>query len=176
MERPGKKQGVTLLELVFGLFIVSALLTVGIPLFDTTFDKERLRGAAQRLAAETRQARAVAELQGQPVTLTVKAGYAWCIGLSDDGACDCGESSSCRVDGVRHAVEGSEFRGVKVQGPGVDTTFDPASELPRQAFSDWPVVLESAGGRRLAVRLNLLGNPDICSPADAGEHWAYASC
>lgn len=176
MEMPGKERGVTLLELIFGLFITSVLLTVGVPMFDGLWDKERLRGAAVRLAAETRQAQAVAELQGKPVTITVRAGYAWCIGLSDSGVCDCGESASCLLGGAPHEVEGSVFRGTRVRGGDLATTFNPALELPRQSFEDWPVVLESAGGRRLAVRLNLLGNPAICSPPDSGENWAYGSC
>lgn len=176
MERPGNGRGVTLLELIFGLFIMSVLLTVGIPVFDGLWDKERLRGAAVRLAAETRQARAEAELRGMPVTVNIRAGRAWCVGLSDNGACDCRVPSSCRVAGLERAVEGSEFRGVSVRGADMNTTFDPAREVARPAYAAWPVVLESAAGRRLGVRLTLLGNPDICSPAQSGENWAYDAC
>lgn len=176
MERPGSARGVTLLELMFGMFIVSVLLTVGIPLFDSLYDKERLRGAATRLAAETRQARAEAELHGRSVTVTVRSGPYWCIGLSDDGACDCHTQGSCRVNGLVREVAGERFRGVSIPGADVSTTFEPAQDLSWEAPEEWPILLESAAGRRIAVSLNRLGNADLCAPQNPGEHWSYEDC
>ncbi len=176
MEMPGTERGVTLLELIFGLFIVSVLLTIAVPAFDGVYDKHRLQGAAVRLAAETRQAREQADLLGQPVTVSIMAGPAWCIGLSDTGPCDCGESASCQLGGSPRFVEGSQFRGVSVKGAGLETTFEPAYSPGQPAYQDWPVVLESAGGRSLGVRISMLGNTDLCTPAGAEGDWTYDDC
>lgn len=171
-----RMQGVTLLELMFGLFIVSVLLTIAVPAFDSVYDKQRLKGAAVRLAAETRQAREEADLLGRPVTVSITAGPAWCIGLSDTGTCDCGEPASCQLDGSPRAVEGSRFSGVLVKGADLETTFVPAYSPGQPAYEDWPVVLESAGGRSLGVRISMLGNTDLCTPAGSEDDWTYDGC
>lgn len=166
----------TLLELMFSIFVASILLTIAVPSYDWLFEKERLRGAASRLAAETRQARAEAQSRGDHITVTVVAGADWCIGLSDAGACDCTSQGSCRIDGVPHEVAGEDFKGVSVQGRDVATTFDPYRQLSRPFLQDWPIVLESDSGKEIGVRLTALGSAYVCAPAGMEDTWDFSEC
>lgn len=176
MARPGKGWGMTLLELMFSIFVASILLTIAVPSFDWLLEKERLRGAASRLAAETRHARAEAEFSGDPITVTVVAGENWCIGLSDAGACDCSAQGSCRIHGQSRQIAGVDFKGVAVRSGDLTTTFDPYHELPRPVLDQWPVLLESESGKRIGVRLTALGSAFLCAPSGTEETWDYTEC
>lgn len=177
MARPGKGQGMTLLELMFSIFVASVLLTIAVPSFDWLFEKERLRGAASRLAMETRQARAEAQVSGEPVTVTVVAGEAWCMGLSDAGACDCTAQGACRIQDIPKAVDGENFEGITVRGRDLATTFNPSyRNLPRPSRHEWPILLESDSGKRLGVHLTVLGDAYVCAPAGMEETWDYPEC
>lgn len=176
MTGPGKGQGMTLLELMFSIFVASMLLTIAVPSFDWLLEKERLRGAAARLAVATRQARAEAQYSGDPITVTVVAGADWCIGVSDSGACDCNAQGSCRIHGKPRKIAGVDFKGVTIRGGDLTTTFDPYHELPRPVLGQWPVLLESGSGKKLGVRLTALGSAYLCAPSGTEETWDYAEC
>lgn len=177
MAWPGMGQGVTLLELMFSIFVASILLTVAVPSFDWLMEKERLRGAASRLVLETRQAHAEAQASGEPVTITVVAGDAWCVGLSDAGTCDCTAQGACRIQDIPKAVAGENFEGITIRGRDLATTFNPSyRNFPRLSRQGWPILLESDSGKSLGVHLTVLGNAYVCTPTSMKETWGYPEC
>lgn len=166
----------TLLELMFSIFVASILLTIAVPSFDWLMEKERLKGAAVRLAAETRQARAEAQSTGDSITVTVVAGEHWCIGLSDAGVCNCKTQGACRIHGAPREVAGTSFKGISVRSGDLAITFDPYHALKRPFLEEWPILLESDGGQRIGVHLTALGNAYLCAPEGADKSWGYSKC
>lgn len=197
MSRPGKGQGVTLIELVVTLLVAGILIAIAIPSFNLMFQKNRLKGAAERLAAETQLARAEALARRSPVTISISVTSSsdWCIGIDEeepgDGStgCDCNlddptESDACALfDSDANANEDvvrvsrvEDFKGVAIQGNDVDATFEPVRGMPTGAVGDWPIIFGSAAGQEVGVRLTVLGSVHLCSPAGSGNIWDYPAC
>lgn len=185
MVGPGKGRGLTLIELVVTILVAGILIAIAIPSFNQMFQKNRLKGAAERLAAETQLARAEALARREPITVSITAGTDWCLGL-DEGtaACDCsvddvGDATACTLDGVLRVSRVADFEGVRVQGNDVSDTFEPIRGRPEPANYDpteWPVIFESAAGQEVGVRLTVLGSVHLCSPAGSGNIWDYPPC
>ena len=182
MVGPGKGRGLTLIELVVTVLVAGILIAIAIPSFNQMFQKNRLKGAAERLAAETQLARAEALARREPITVSVTAGTNWCLGLDEGVAgCDCSvddasDATACTLDGVLRVSRVADFEGVQVQGNDVDATFEPVRGMPTAAVGDWPIVFESAAGQEVGVRLTVLGSVHLCSPAGSGNIWDYPAC
>ena len=182
MVGPRKGRGLTLIELVVTVLIAGILIAIAIPSFNQMFQKNRLKGAAERLAAETQLARAEALARREPITVSITAGADWCLGLDEGtGGCDCAidaasDAAACTLDGVLRVSRVQDFQGVQVQGNDVDATFEPVRGMPAAAVADWPVIFRSAAGQEVGVRLTVLGSVHLCSPAGSGNIWDYPPC
>lgn len=182
MARPGKGRGLTLIELLVTLLVAGILIAIAIPSFNQMFDKNRLKGAAERLAAETQFARAETLSRRSPITVSVTAGSNWCLGLDEGTAgCDCavddtGDATACTLDGILRVARAADFRGVEIQGNDVNATFEAIRGMPTAALADWPIVFESAQGQEVGVRLTVLGSVHLCSPAGSANIWDYPPC
>jgi len=181
MSRKASERGVTLIELVITVLVAAILLAIAIPSFNRLFEKSRLKGAAERLSSEIQYARAEALERRAPVSIAIKAGQDWCIGLTDDtsGTCDCSTVNDCQVGGATRITDGGDFKGVGVQGSNVNDTFEPLRGVPDAATYDedeWPVFFKLAGGRSVGVELTVLGSVRLCSPAGSGNLWDYPTC
>lgn len=181
MSRRACERGVTLIELVITVIVAAILLAIAIPSFNRLFEKNRLKGAAERLASEIQYARAEALERRAPVSVAIKAGSDWCIGLTDDtsGTCDCATVDACQVGGTTRVADGADFKGVEVQGSDVSDTFEPLRGVPDSGTydqNDWPVFFKLADGRSVGVELTVLGSVHLCSPAGSGNLWDYPTC
>lgn len=182
MARPRTGHGVTLFELMVSVVVVGILLALAVPSFNQMFQKNRMKGAAERLVAEVRLARAEALSRRVPVSVSVTAGENWCLGL-DEGAigCDCsiddaGNVAACTLDGVLRVASVDDFDGVQIQGDDVDATFEPVRGMPTAPVTAWPIIFESAAGQEVGVGLTVLGGVQLCSPAGTGNIWDYPQC
>lgn len=182
MSRAWFTRGITLIELVVAVLILGILIAIALPSFNTMFQKNRLKGAAERLAAETQFARSEALSRRVPITVTVTPGANWCIGVDQSAAaCDCSvanpaDASACAIDGVLRVANFNDFEGVEIQGANRAATFEPVRGIPAGAVNDWPVIFENVAGQEVGVRLTVLGSVHMCSPTGAGNLWDYPDC
>lgn len=182
MERTERQRGLTLIELLVTVLIAGILIAIAIPTFSTMFEKNRLKGAAERLAAEVQLARGEALARRDPVSVSVVSGSDWCLGVDEGAAgCDCSvddvtDATACTVDGVLRVSRVADFEGVQVLGNDVDATFEPVRGMPTAAVADWPILFQNGNGQQVGVRLTVLGSVHLCSPAGSGNIWDYPSC
>ena len=114
LERHSKKQiqtGVTLIEVLIGLVLIVIAGLVAIPSFTEHLERQRLKAAAESLAASLNLARseALAQQQFMYVQLAGQGSERWCYAVSKEAKCEC-FSSSCE------ALQ----RGDSTKQPGVE--------------------------------------------------------
>jgi prepilin-type N-terminal cleavage/methylation domain-containing protein len=90
MEETGHS-GFTLIELLLTVALVALLAGLAVPAMSRFVDNGRLRGAAEQLVQDLRQARnrALTFQQDVYVAFAGPSGEGWCYGWRDKQACDC---------------------------------------------------------------------------------------
>ncbi|NVK39750.1 MAG: GspH/FimT family pseudopilin [Oceanospirillaceae bacterium] len=126
-----RQAGVTLIELLVALVVLAVFVTIGIPSFNSVFERHRVTGAAQALYADLQFARAEAIKRNTEVSVNFDTAE-WCYGLTDTAPfsdCDCSTASAanCTINGQEYVVTADRFPGVTMATSlaGGAVTFDP---------------------------------------------------
>lgn len=152
--------GFTLLEMMIALAIIAVLASLALPSFGAAVARQRLKAAAELLAADLAEARFEAARRGMPLHLNFRAGRDWCWATTTTSACDCSVQQSCRVKSARSA----DHPGVELVEAS-DVRFDPANGTARQPVAgNGAALLRSQRGELLSVSLSGLGRAKVCSP------------
>jgi len=108
--------GITLLEILVALSIISILIGVGGTSLADYVDKKRLQGAAERVFSDLRMAQSESIIRNLPVYVTFNANSAnWCYGINEDKACDCTKPESCKLGNKTKVVSHDLFNGILLQ-------------------------------------------------------------
>ena len=158
----GHRRGLTLVELAIALVVMTTLLTMAVPSFTGWLAQHRLRAAAHHLAADLSEARHEAVRQARPVHLIFKPGAIWCYAIATSDPADCdppARDSALPPDpSLLKVVRSSAHPGVQLlQAPA--QSFDGRGGIASQG----DVLLASARGELLKVRLWRSGRPAVCA-------------
>lgn len=168
--------GFTLIELMLTIVVMAVLLAIAVPSFTSQFQKQRLKGAGERLVSEIQFARNQAIGSNDDISVNVQSGGGtdWCIGVGIDSSCDCDAGTNCQIDGQDRIVSADDFSEVAMVA--VDTTiqFDTVRGLPDADPPDFD--FEGEDGNRIGVRVNPVGRVSICSPSGANKVGEYPDC
>jgi type IV fimbrial biogenesis protein FimT len=166
--------GVTLIEVLIGLVLLLVAGLIAVPSFTDYLERQRLKSAAESLAASLNLARseALAQQQFMYVQLAGQGTGRWCYAVSNESKCDC-FSSACapvqRMDSTNlPGIElGSSSRSVfrfnwkNGSATGANGT---ASFVGRQGGQQLCVVLSNLGRVRIITSKN---KPVAGYPQDA---------
>jgi type IV fimbrial biogenesis protein FimT len=162
-----KVRGLTLIELMVTLGLLAVLASLALPSFGAHLTRQRLKAAAEALAADLAEARLLAAQRGSPLHVHFDAGADWCWTVATASGCGCaGAQPACLLK----TVAGRDHPGVALV-QGHDALFDPASGT---AVGQGSAELRTARGERLRVELSRLGRARICSPGASLA--AYPAC
>ncbi len=176
--------GLTLVELLVAVAVFAILMTMGIPSFQSTTDRNRLKGAVETVFADVQFAHSEAIKRGQTFTMdfitSADVTGGWCYGMSNAGSCTCSTANSCQIDGAgnERVVNTNNLAGVRIS----DVTFDD-DELNLDGRRGHPIagsggnrggsiVFTSQDGLTAAIQINALGRVRICSDDNIG----YGDC
>ena len=165
--RPTRRpHGLTLIELMVALAIAVMLLSLALPSMLASLQRQRLKGAAEALAADLNEARFEAARRGVMVHFEFTPGAEWCYAANLAPGCDCRSRQPCQIKAVRAA----DTRGVGLSD-GRNIQFAPENAARIQAGS---AVLQVPNGDSLKVQVSAMGRASICAP-DGGIH-GYPHC
>lgn len=160
-----RSSGFSLIELLIVIAITGIVAALAVPSYQDMLERNRLKQAAESLAADMRYARTEALKRSTDLKLTLTAG--WCYGIDDgDTACACGTAGDCAIK----AVDGSQFEGIALDGSN-DVSF----YFRRGTASNKTVTLSSEH-YGASVVVSLLGRVRICTPDGATGLPSYPDC
>ncbi|WP_162558578.1 GspH/FimT family pseudopilin [Saliniradius amylolyticus] len=169
-----RQSGISLLELMITVAIISIVVMLGAPSFVTAFQTQHLKGASEATYFTLRFARSEAISQASDITVDFNSGANWCVGVSDTGSCDCTAANSCQVRGVEQVVKAADYGDVAMQNMtfvGGESQFDGMRGTSAGNAGSLEYTL---GGSTFRVILSNLGRARICLVS--GNMTGYDSC
>ncbi|MCP8688495.1 GspH/FimT family pseudopilin [Marinobacterium sedimentorum] len=170
--------GVTLIELLVVLVVLAVFVALGIPSFNSVFDRHRVTGAAQALYADLQYARAESIKRNVDVAVNFNTA-GWCYGITDTApfaACDCNGSvtsqASCSVNGQQYIVTEERFPGVSMASSlsGGSVSFDPTRGTLTPSGN---ISFMGDAAEQVRVTTYFIGRVRLCSPTG---YAGYKSC
>lgn len=170
-----KSSGITLLELLISVSIITLVLTLGVPSVLAVQKSLQLKGAVEVSYFALQQARASAVATRNDVSVVFNPSPAWCIALSDQGLCDCSVYADCTIEGVEQKIEHSEFHLITLTdirfGDDSVAVFDGVRGL---AIGHAGSLVFSDGLNQVKLIVSNMGRLRICSLV--GQTGAYPAC
>ena len=170
-----KSSGITLLELLITISIITLVLTLGVPSVLAIQKSMQLKGAVEVSYFAMQQARVSAVAARSDVSVVFNASSPWCIALSDQGICDCRVYADCTIDGVEQKIQHSDFHLITLNdirfGDDSIAVFDGVRGL---AIGHAGSLVFSDGDNQVKLLLSNMGRVRICSLV--GQTGTYESC
>eukprot|EP01137_Pigoraptor_chileana_P008129 Opistho-2@54534 len=156
--------GFTLVELAAVMAITGIVLAVAVPSYSRFLQRQQLRGAADALMQDLRNARETSVRTRAPVFLNFRSsGKHWCWGANRSQPCDCSGASALPACGISQGHK-RDYPDVRVDS-AVDAEFEPALG---QAPQHGAVAFSTAKNQSLRVELNAMGRAQVCGPDAVG--------
>lgn len=158
-----KYAGITIIEVVVGLFIVGIIVVALTPALQTYFSQNRLKGAAETLYTNILFSRSTAIEKATTVNLNFTTGSSWCYGMSSAAiGCNCtlaASGTNCDL-GI---VSGTTYPNVTLATTlaGSVTVFGASRGTPSNTGA---ITLSDANsGQSVRLTLSAMGMPSLCS-------------
>jgi len=152
------RRGFTLIEVLIVSALAALLLTLAIPTYADFSARHQLAAASDTLMLELRQARYDAVQRGTALYVTARTGANWCVVVSADPGCRCGQPG-CAL----RSVDSAAFPDVTM------TVAAPVRFDSRQGLADAGLVAALTANRRFGTELLMSANgrPRVCASGAA---------
>lgn len=97
-----RAQGISLLEVIMVIALISLLAAQSAPAFYAWLERSALTATTHQTVALLRQAQQLALANQTSVSVSIAPGKPWCLALSDQPRCDCFSAESCRLSGIAY--------------------------------------------------------------------------
>lgn len=132
------QQGLTLIELMITVAIISIVAAVAVPAFNETIERNRLMSAVNKFKGDVELTRSEALKSGQDTYfnyVVTGTGVSWCYGL-DTGDCDCKTANSCSIGSTESS---NNFEITQLSTPGVvDSTGEVIFDFRKGGLASTP--------------------------------------
>lgn len=182
------QSGITLVELIIVLAVLSITLGIGIPGMNSYLDNNRLRGATSQFYSDVQYARSESIKRNTNISVSISSngGDAWCYGINETTGCDCTIIDTTDANACTLLISGTNVLKVGLMTNVADismtsptganqnyATFDPVRGLASTSSS---AVFQSVNNRQTQVDVSVLGRVSVCIPTGANGVGGYATC
>jgi Tfp pilus assembly protein FimT len=167
--------GLTLLELLITVSIITLVITLGVPSVLNAQKTMQLKGAVEVGYFAFQKARSTAISSQEDIVVALKSTPPWCIAVSDVGLCNCQVYQDCTVNGVEAKVEANDFNLIQLQdikfGNDNAAMFDgirglsighAGSAVMSDGTNQIKLILSNMGRIRICVKSGQLGGYEPC--------------
>ncbi|MBF7073790.1 hypothetical protein ISG33_10310 [Glaciecola sp. MH2013] len=169
------QQGLSLVSVLIASSISLILGAIGGPALVGSMEQARIKGVSEEVYFFVREARSQAIASSTNIDMDVKVGIYWCLGLSDQGNCDCNTANSCKVNDLEKTISYTDYPSI------VLTDVDLGGDFKAQFDGERGLALNDSGSMKFSsptlamrVSLNSLGRTQLCS--ENGQIGSYQSC
>jgi type IV fimbrial biogenesis protein FimT len=161
--------GLSLIELLITMSLLAILLAIGIPSFQGSQERARLRNSAEAVYSLLQFARSEAIKQYRDLFVVVSTGEAgpagdgWCLAIANDRDCDCSVAGACQYGGVdqqEHSLTSERFPGVALASNRASYRFE---RKLGKCSSAGTLRLIGADSSRITIKVAPLGRVKLCS-------------
>lgn len=175
--RPSTQSGISLIDQMVTLGIVSLALGAALPNFDTLRERRSLEGAAGQLESELQFAKSLAVERNQAVRFTFETtanGMCYVIHSGGPKDCHCGMSAAASCTSgtqIFRSAQPDDKTGITVKSNSRSFAFDPTSGTVTPTAT---LELRNRRGDALRLVVNIMGRIRSC--AASGELPGLRSC
>lgn len=177
--------GVTLIELLTVITVMTILLSVVIPAFASLLDRNRLKAATETMYSDLQFAKTEAIKRNKRIRVnfvTSNGGSTWCYGIKENASCDCTVDSGtnmCHIDNIMKVARSADYPDVSIQtsisSPGDRFTFENVRGIMDSTFGN--IRFNSLTKKQTKVIVSRIGRIRICSPSGDSNVAGYpTSC
>ncbi|GGD66416.1 GspH/FimT family pseudopilin [Lacimicrobium alkaliphilum] len=166
--------GVSLIELLIAVTVISLTISIGAPALIESFKSQRVKGAAQTGYFMLQYARSVAISRGTDITLDFVSGSNWCVGISDSGPCDCSTANSCTIDEIEFRLNAAQYRNVKMNNVTFSAGATVIDGRHGMATGHAGALELTDGENTMKLVMSNLARVRICT--ETGNSGGYPSC
>jgi prepilin-type N-terminal cleavage/methylation domain-containing protein len=202
LQRLKTLHGFTLVEIVVTLAIIGIIATLAVPSFSNYFDKRRVIEAAEDLYSNLQLARSEAITRSSSIyTRFNTTGADWQYGISQNDLCnlaktdpteananacvlvvddgngtiDTGDATTDSADLILHRFTDDDYTDISMTLNTIPANnqidFDPV----RGTAANATITLQSSGGFQMRLKVSVLGQIRVCSPAGTTHVNGYSS-
>jgi len=110
--------GLTLIELLIALTVVFLLLTIALPSFVDSFNRQKVTGIGDNLNSLLLFAKAESAKQGQRLWLRLQVDSRnptqWRVALTDQASCNFTSDSPCLIGNIKREFHSAQYPGVSM--------------------------------------------------------------
>jgi Tfp pilus assembly protein FimT len=169
------QHGISLVELMITVSIIFILVTFGGPAILAAQKSLQLKAAVESSYFAFQGARAAAISSGKDVSVSIVDSTNWCVGISENGACDCTISHNCTISSVEQLVKAQDFGKISIQnvrfGANNSAVYDGIRGL---SIGNAGSLVFSDGVNQAKLILSNMGRVRIC--VVAGNVGRYSPC
>ena len=140
--------GFTLIELMIAVFVLSLMLSIGVPMMFSAAEKRETISAAEEIYSQLQFARSESVSRTAQIFANIVEGGNWAIGISDDPNCDPSDNNpACDLpdlngnNAITNLFSSAEYRDITVTTSANQITFSPGPRRPRGRTSTVPFSL-----------------------------------
>ncbi|WP_201243247.1 GspH/FimT family pseudopilin [Halochromatium salexigens] len=165
-----ERAGLSLIELLITMSLLAILLAIGIPSFQGSQERARLRNSAEAVYSLLQFARSEAIKQYRDLFVVVSTGEAgpagdgWCLAIANDRDCDCSVVGACQYGGGAdrqvHSLTSEGFPGVALASNRTSYRFE---RKLGKCSSAGTLRLTGADSSSITIKVAPLGRVKLCS-------------
>lgn len=171
------QQGISLIEVLIVVAIISVVLTVTAPSVVTVQKQMAVKGAVENTYFLLQLGKSSAIRQSTNILVDANAGLtSWCVGITDLPNCDCSTVNSCTIDGREQVVRSADFKQIVMQNLNFDINNQTVFDGVRGMSPGGAASVEFSDATNYIMRMDIAATGRVSMCNVNGDIRGYEAC